>query len=569
MISLIVIASLVAVTVARTAPKFPKKYFVVGEFSTPYFNINIPVTAWTDEIADMQRVDYYGGQDTYLYRYDEELAFEIVPKLDQKVCFATNVTGPALEYGFAGGVGDKKPKPQVLPLVPDISQWTYVGQKTINNIKCDAFENKVTNVTTFGTFVNTYTMYVDGNNKPVQLHMYGIDFIQGSHPDTYIFNYYQFEERTSLAAADFAIPAMCKQNNQANTGLKQLRTHYRLMGVHQQLGQVFPPMHHLNDCEHDHAPEFIDFTVSHKKFYSSCAEHAHRQRQYSSNARFVKYHNKREDKTHTVALNKFADMSDDEYRQLVLLPRDGKARQFAHSKATHAHPQPTKEDMKSMPKSLDWRKHGAVTQVKDQNFCGSCFVFGSIGSLEGHQKIKNGKLLDIGEQQGVDCSWGYFGNAACDGGFAPGVFENLKDMGGVALEAHYPYTGLDGWCNRNDHTSGVQVTGYVNVTGIPQMYSALNKGPVAIAIDASLPSFRFYAKGVYTDPACGNKPENLDHEVLAVGYGQEKDASGTEQPVWYVKNSWSTTWGNQGYVNMLVTGNPCGVTSQGTYPLVK
>jgi cathepsin L len=177
------------------------------------------------------------------------------------------------------------------------------------------------------------------------------------------------------------------------------------------------------------------------------------------------------------------------------MPRDGKSRRAAMQSATMTLAEPSDDELKALPSDLDWRAKGAVTQVKDQNFCGSCFVFGSVGALEGRNKIKNGKLVDIGEQQGVDCSWDYFGNAGCDGGLAPGVFQNMIDMGGVATESHYPYLGLDGWCNRNDHSSGVVVTGYVNVTGIPTMYKALSEGPVSIAIDASHPSFRFYAKG--------------------------------------------------------------------------
>lgn len=178
--------------------------------------------------------------------------------------------------------------------------------------------------------------------------------------------------------------------------------------------------------------------------------------------------------------------------------------------------------------------------------------------------IKTGKLISLSEQNIVDCAWGPFGNAACDGGEAPGAYQYLMGAGGMGTEASYPYLAQDGWCNGNDHSSGVVVTGYTNVTGINSLLSAIATGPVSIAIDASLPSLRFYKQGTYADPACKNGVDDLDHEVLAVGYGV--DANGVQYYI--VKNSWSTWWGNQGYFNLQVAGNVCGAATAATQPIV-
>ena len=93
------------------------------------------------------------------------------------------------------------------------------------------------------------------------------------------------------------------------------------------------------------------------------------------------------------------------------------------------------------------------------------------------------------------------------------------------------------------------------------------KGPISVAIDASHKSFGFYANGVYYDEACGNKPDDLDHAVLAVGYGQF--SSSENEQYWIIKNSWSTYWGNDGYILMSRKNNNCGVATAASFAEVK
>jgi cathepsin L len=175
--------------------------------------------------------------------------------------------------------------------------------------------------------------------------------------------------------------------------------------------------------------------------------------------------------------------------------------------------------------------------------------------------------VKLSEEQLVDCAWGYFGNQACDGGFAPGAYSYLMNAGGVALESTYPYLEEDGWCNVNDLDSGVVVTGYFNITDVSQLVSAVGNGPVAIAIDASLPSFRFYQDGIYNDPACQTDADSLDHEVTAVGYGTDQ-TTGDNYVI--IDNSWSTHWGHFGSVKFLAGSganwniNTCGMATSAT-----
>jgi len=262
-------------------------------------------------------------------------------------------------------------------------------------------------------------------------------------------------------------------------------------------------------------------------------------------------------------MNHLSDLTAEEYEEL-LIPR-GIIRSQNNADRYHE-----EVPIDQLPASINWTANGAVNPPKDQGVCGSCWTFGTTGSVEGAWAIKTGTLLSLAEQQIVDCAWynwgGTGGNLGCDGGYAAPAMQWIINNGGIATELSYPYLMEDHWCNASDKSSGVVLTGYVNVTEGSEsaLQSAVALGPVAVAIDASHPSFRFYSSGVYYEPLCQNAIPDLDHEVLAVGYGIYNGSD-----YWLVKNSWSTHWGNYGYVMMSRNrGNNCGIATQATYPLV-
>ncbi|KAH0631238.1 hypothetical protein JD844_005482 [Phrynosoma platyrhinos] len=218
-----------------------------------------------------------------------------------------------------------------------------------------------------------------------------------------------------------------------------------------------------------------------------------------------------------------------------------------------------------LPSMLDLPK-GAVTPVKDQAICGSCWSFAATGALEGALFLKTGQLTSLSQQALMDCSWG-FGNFGCEGGLAWRAYKWAKEHGGIpSADSYGPYMGQNGYCHYNQSEFLGNVSGYVNVPygNITALKQAVFKnGPIAVSINASPKSFMFYASGVYYDPECGNSTL-LNHAVLVVGYGVLQG-----ETYWLIKNSWSTFWGNDGYIFLSMKDNNCGVTNAALYPVIR
>ncbi|XP_071529837.1 cathepsin L-like peptidase isoform X2 [Panulirus ornatus] len=314
--------------------------------------------------------------------------------------------------------------------------------------------------------------------------------------------------------------------------------------------------------------EWEAFKLEYGKKYDTDVEESFRMKIFTENKHKIASHNKlysTGEKSYRLKMNKYGDMLHHEFLSTMNGFRWNRTGSYKSSRQFTGASFIEPDDDVVLPKNVDWRDKGAVTPVKDQGKCGSCWSFSSTGALEGQHFRQTGKLVSLSEQNLIDCSSKY-GNQGCNGGLMDNAFRYIKDNGGIDTENAYPYEAMDDNCRYNPQSSGAEDVGFVDVREGNE--HALKKavatvGPVSVAIDASHESFQFYHKGVYHEPECS--PENLDHGVLAVGYG----TSDQGEQYWLVKNSWGTSWGDEGYIKMARNrDNQCGIASAASFPLV-
>jgi len=298
--------------------------------------------------------------------------------------------------------------------------------------------------------------------------------------------------------------------------------------------------------------EWEQWKAQYKPFYLNAAEEQERLKVFADNKRLVLKLNaayKDEVDGPRFALNQFADLSPEEFAARYLHEFDTKfPRTFLPL---------TKKTLKDYPTEKNWVNEGAVTEVKNQGQCGSCWSFSVTGNMEGVYKIAHGELPILSEQQFVDCDHDcmeYKGQQVCDSGCDGGLMPNAMAYAireGVTTEAKYPYKGVDGTCKYTSDMADYKFSAWRGVNGTDlEMIAALNEvGPLSIGVDATL--WQFYWGGIFNWPLCGS---SLNHGVLLVGYGTEKN-----KEYWIIKNSWGAGWGEKGYIRLIRDKDKCGV----------
>jgi len=260
--------------------------------------------------------------------------------------------------------------------------------------------------------------------------------------------------------------------------------------------------------------------------------------------------------TYTMAMNEFGDLTQEEFFSThtgFLGQRNEYMRSVNVADLTAV----TAAD------SVDWTAKGAVTAVKNQGQCGSCWSFSSTGAIEGAWKLAGHDLVSLSEQELMDCSKDE-GNNSCEGGLMDYAFEFVVSAGGICAESAYSYKGRDERsCKKCSTVASISSYKDVKIGSESELAKAVTQQPVAVAIEADQNAFQFYSGGVMTG-TCGTK---LDHGVLAVGYGT---MDGTEY--WKVKNSWGASWGMDGYILLekgkAQKGGQCGITNAACYPVI-
>lgn len=585
-------AALAGVTAAPSAPQWGSRYYTAGVISLPVSGLNETFEVWWDAAQQREKISFYGGMDATIINTPRNASWEVFPVFQDNYCVVSQPSG--LET-----------------ILPNISLFSFYGYDPIPGTQTQAQHWQYVWVNF--NLTNTYDLWVDpASQVPLFFQMHGYDILLMSHYDIYTVQYQKFDNSPSAVPDSvFNAPNLtCTPSYPSDDDggpsagpARRRRTHSdgTLVNPLAFIQAAFPSAAQADvnaACDKDVASStkagaalgpigvdgesesclFARFQAAYGKSYSG-AELRQRFYRFRHNARYIeqanRFHGARRSSL-TLALNNIADLFPEELEYMTGRVRRRDAARFQATRervrregngASGVHPTPSEERLRALPSSMDWRKLGAVNPVKDQGICGSCWSFGAMGTIEGRVAVVTGKLPLLAEQEIIDCSW-FYGNNGCDGGDDFQGYEWLMQQGGAATAASYgPYLMQNGRCHANDSAIvvGAKLTGYVNVTSGDEnalLDAVAFHGPISISIDASLPSFDFYSSGVYDDPACANGVDDLDHTVMAIGYGTTAEG----QDYWLVLNQWSKFWGNDGTILIARDSkNICGVTTSPTY----
>lgn len=298
----------------------------------------------------------------------------------------------------------------------------------------------------------------------------------------------------------------------------------------------------------------------HEKDYDNKTELSIRRAVWEKNLEKIWIHNQEAaagKHSFTLGLNHLADMTADEVNEKLngLKPEElSEARNVTLKGLSGL----------DVPTSVDWRERGLVSAVQNQGMCGSCWAFSSVGALEGQMSKLTGVLVQLSPQNLMDCSV-TDGNHGCKGGYISKSYSYIIRNNGIDSEHFYPYEHQTGSCRysvrgKAGHCSNFHVLPRGDERVLQSVVASV--GPVAVAVNAMLPSFHLYKGGIFYDPNCS--PRGINHAVLVVGYGTDKG-----QDYWLVKNSWGATWGENGYIRMARNrNNACGIASFAVYPTI-
>ncbi|XP_053224774.1 cathepsin F [Podarcis raffonei] len=301
----------------------------------------------------------------------------------------------------------------------------------------------------------------------------------------------------------------------------------------------------LQNASNHLVPLFKEFLTTYEKSYKDKQETERRFRIFAENLEKARLIQELDQGTAEYGVTKFSDLTEEEFRSTYLNPLLSQLPGRPMKPATIPNDPP--------PDAWDWRDHGAVTGVKNQGYCGSCWAFSVTGNVEGQWFLHNGTLVSLSEQELLDCD---SVDKACGGGLPSTAYEAIEGLGGLETERDYSYEGFEQKCGFSKDKVAVYINSSVSISRDETEIAAwlAKNGPISIALNAF--AMQFYRRGVSHPFFLLCNPWMIDHAVLLVGYGTRG-----RTPFWAIKNSWGENWGEKGYYYLYRGSHACGMNS--------
>jgi C1A family cysteine protease len=303
--------------------------------------------------------------------------------------------------------------------------------------------------------------------------------------------------------------------------------------------------------------QWESWKLKHSKNYHA-NEELYRFAVFRENLKMIEEH-KTLGKTYTLGLTEYADLTQAEFQALYI------GQKWDTTKLKNRPPRLSelkKPEVLAQTQTINWtQKNGIVGPVNNQGQCGSCWSFSATESIQSILALAGQPLQQLSEEQLVQCS-GAYGNEGCNGGWPYQAFEYVM-ANPLATNEIYPYvsgTGVTGNCKANLAAQGTaKISDYNDVStndgadGCINLQTALVSSPVSVCVDAANWS-ALYTGGIYPADECGDE---IDHAVFLVGSSPD---------AWLIQNSWGTSWGENGYIQ-LAPGNTCAVCTVASVPV--
>jgi len=506
-------------------------YYVAFEEDVPYVRnyqevgLTYEFQFWRNKAKGMQKM-VRNGVETTITRLDLGLEYVITVFNNGEICTASSKesTSDALT--------------DVLPDLSNTDEWVFIGEEDINGEATLHYLQTVPVAYKFGNYTFKYNFFTTASS-PVKLDSMGTNFYGGSHYDSYVASFTKFEAGEPDDSV-FDIPESCK-------GVKP---------------------EEANDLSyHTYAAKAGRKPVNKSEFHA-------RMQQFSSINKMVKEWD-HVGTGYKLEVNRFADLLPHEMDVMRRKPK-GRQLKFPFPGARNYTQQ---QPFHLLPATLDYRGTILDSPVKDQASCGSCWTFGTIASIETAYARQTGKQQLFSEQALLDCVFNCDDsgcNQACNGGFQDTAYNymlaNAQPV--IQTEQDYPYEGIGNRCRVDNNTaSPVRLKEWVqvNAQGNPNLLkeALMFYGPMTVSLDAKPKDMYFYKEGIFASPECKTSADTLDHVVIVSGYGRSPE--GVEY--WIVKNTWSSNWGQDGYVYIAIDppfkdgkwNNDCGIGTQAIF----